>query len=191
MFLAPTKALVVEATWNQGVATRLRLLQTLPVTVTGIDDVKLAPPNWENLTVSAANLLAYDDGQLDQFLTEHGFSNLPNLPGVLELSTSDRPWLTGRICQRLDQHGDKSDSETVDANELAQRITDLAQKPAGLRSMKPDDRRLSRSNMPTTKTTKTCAVRGSCKMAVTPLAHCRSCGTFALSPKAPQRRPLL
>ncbi|OAR01256.1 hypothetical protein LLEC1_07404 [Akanthomyces lecanii] len=80
-------------------------------------------------TVTAGALLAFDDGQLDQFLTDRGISSLSSLPGVLELSTSDRSCLAQRIRSTLNQRGDKSDSKPIDANELAQLLADLAQKP--------------------------------------------------------------
>ncbi|KAM3503930.1 hypothetical protein MY11210_008539 [Beauveria gryllotalpidicola] len=81
----------------------------------------LAQSQQQNLTVTAADLLA-DDRQLDQFLTEHDISNLPD---VLDLSKTQRLQLARAIRARLYPHSD-SPGEQLDANELAERLTDVA-----------------------------------------------------------------
>lgn len=87
----------------------------------------LAQSEQQSVGVTAADLLAYDNRQLDQFLREH---DILSLQGVLEISKAQRSQLARAIRARLDLHGGSPGSGQLDASELAARLTHVAGEPS-------------------------------------------------------------
>ncbi|ATY59333.1 protein kinase [Cordyceps militaris] len=85
--------------------------------------MSFAQSEEQNHAVKAADLLTYDDRELDLFFATHDFSSLS---GVLELSPEQRAHLSQRYRALQNLHSDSSGPKLVDPNQLAALLTDVA-----------------------------------------------------------------